>query len=355
MKKLKVIFSDVHLGAGVRLADGSRNVLEDFFEDDLLIEFFDHYGGRSYTEFDVEIIVNGDFFNMLQVDPGDGSQEAITEEVAVRQIEHILDGHPQLVEAIWTFCMRPRNRLTLVVGNHDAGMLFPAVQETIKKRLGPNVNFQTAYIFDGIFVTHGHQYEFIHSFDMKHFTRRGSDGVEQLVLPWGSLFILQFLNKMKQHRNYIDKVMPFRFYLRWAFWNDHRWFWRLLIEIVYFWAKNRFSKDPFLRREFRLSPTRIANSMNHKPLTAVAHDVLRNTRYRIVVFSHSHKIDYQRVEGHGEYYNTGSWTEAISLDVATLGRSNLRPYLLIEYPDGQPQVSMRNWIGTHRLSREIIP
>lgn len=356
MRKIKLVISDMHISAGPRMPDGARNVLEDFFDDEVLIEFFQHYGGRTYADCQVELIVNGDFFNMLQVQLEEPDlPEMITEEVAVQQMERILAGHAELIEALWTFAARPHNTLTFIIGNHDAGLLFPAVQKLLHQHLGRQVRFLIDYVVDDIFITHGHQYEFIHNFDMKSYTRRAPDGREVLKIPWGGYFIIQFLNRMKVYRSYIDKIKPFNNYLRWAFWNDHRFFWRLIFGILRFWATNRFSDDAQRRREFILSPRRIANAVTHGPLAKTATEILHRTRYRIVIFGHSHEIDYQNVEDGGEYFNTGSWIEHVSLDVGKLGKSNLRPYVLIEYLDGKPRATMRNWIGSHRLHRELIP
>ncbi len=355
MKKIKLIISDLHLSAGPRAADGSRNLLEDFFCDDYLVEFIEHYGGRSFADHHVELIANGDFFDMLQVRiDGKDPPEIITEQVAVEQMRRIIAGHPAVMDALWTFSMRPDNQLVFVVGNHDAGLLFPAVQALLRRRLGPATQFVLDYAFDDVFLAHGHQYEFIHNFDMRNFTRLGPDGEPRLVMTWGALFIMKFLNRMKIHRDYIDKVKPFARYLRWAFWNDHRFFWRLLVGIVHFWGTNRFSRDPFRRREFRLSPSRLAAAMTHKPLAETAEDILRHTRYRLVVFGHSHKLDYRNFEPNGEYINTGSWMKHISLDMDSLGVSQLRPYVLIEYIDGRPRATLQDWFGSHRLHREII-
>ena len=353
MKKLKVIFSDLHLSAGPRLPDGSRNLLEDFFEDDLLIEMIEHYG--DLPDCQVDLIANGDFFNMLQIKLTGESTETITEDAALQQLRSTLAGHEELFDALREFCSGSNHELIFIIGNHDAGLLFTAVQNLLRERLGPRVQFHITYSSETIFITHGHQYEFIHNFDMKNFAHSGPDGVERLKLPWGSLFILQFLNKLKVYRPYIDKIKPFRFYLRWAFWNDHRFFWRMLVEIIIFWLRNRFSNDPYRRKEFKLSPSRLAGAMTHQPLVETAREILTNTRYRLLVFGHSHKIDYRHFGENGEYYNCGTWTEIISLDVATLGLSKLRPYVLIEYKDGQPRAGLYHWIGSPRPMVELIP
>lgn len=356
MKKIKLIISDLHVHTGGRAADGRRNVFEEFVEDDLLVEFLEYHSSGEYATANIELVINGDFFNLLEiVDEFGDVTEAITEQVAVGHMEHIIAGHPQMFDALAAFAQARERQITFIVGNHDAALLFGAVQVLIRKRLRAPVIFRNETSFDGVFVTHGHQYEFIHHFDMVNFTRRGMDGVERLRLPYGALFVIQFLGRLKQRRPFIDKVKPFGRYHRWAFINDHLFWWQMLIGIVKFWLVNRFSRDRFRRREFALAPSRFLNAISHKPLLRTAMRILRHTNYRIVIFGHSHKIEYVRCGDTGEYFNTGSWNEQISLDVATLGRSRVRPYVRIDYIDGVPQVSQHNWIGSHRLTHVLVP
>ncbi|MDP8221976.1 MAG: metallophosphoesterase [Candidatus Lernaella stagnicola] len=356
MRKLKLVISDLHVHTGARLPDGRRNVFEGFLEDALLVEFLEHFSTGEYADDDVEVIANGDFFNLLEIELGTGEPtEAITEEVAVQHLRAVMKGHAQLMDALRDFCERPGKKLTFIIGNHDAALLFGAVRAELHKRISPRLECRVDYSFDGVYLTHGHQYEFIHHFDMKSFTRRGPDGTVRLKLPYGALFVIQFLGAMKHRRSYIDKVIPFSQYLRWAFVNDHVFWWEMLIGIVRFWARNRFSHDAYRRREFSLAPRRFANAVNHKPLVANARAILRRTNYRIVILGHSHKLEYMMCGKDGEYFNSGSWLEQISLDVATLGRSRVRPYVRIDYIDGEPRASHHNWVGRHVLSHPLIP
>jgi UDP-2,3-diacylglucosamine pyrophosphatase LpxH len=354
VRKLKLVISDLHMHTGARLPDGRRNPFEDFLEDELLIEFLAHFSSGDFAADDVELIVNGDFFNLLEI-PVDGrATEAITEQVAVAQMRQIVAGHPEVFAALRDFVRRDRKQLTLIVGNHDAALLFPGVQKTLRDSVGRHVRIETSWSADGILIAHGHQYEFIFNFDMRDYTRRGPDGVELLKLPYGSLFVIQYLRALKQRRPIIDKVRPFGKYLRWAFWNDHFFFWRIVLGVVRFWALNRFSRDPYRRREFRLSPLRFADAMSHRSLERSAQTILRRTHYRLVTLGHSHKIDYRHLSPDREYFNTGSWTEIMSLDIASLGRVYIRPYLRIDYVDGAPHATLHNWIGSHRTTHPLI-
>ena len=68
LKKIKLVLSDLHLGKGRQLENGSLNSLEEFYYADKLVEFIQYYSSGAYRDYDVEIIINGDFLNFLQVD-----------------------------------------------------------------------------------------------------------------------------------------------------------------------------------------------------------------------------------------------------------------------------------------------
>ena len=79
MSKLKLIFSDFHLGKGKRLANGAMNPLEDFFHDYRFKEFLEHYTQSPYEDFDIELILNGDILNLIQIDYHGHFTSVITE------------------------------------------------------------------------------------------------------------------------------------------------------------------------------------------------------------------------------------------------------------------------------------
>ena len=81
-RKIKLVVSDLHLGKGIRLEDGSLNLLEDFTHDRQFIDFIEYYSTGKYRDYEVELIFNGDFFNLLQVDYKDTFPKKITEEIA---------------------------------------------------------------------------------------------------------------------------------------------------------------------------------------------------------------------------------------------------------------------------------
>src|SRR4051812_12687944 len=109
--KIKLVISDFHLSRGKWLKNGRRNPLEDFHQDDRFQEFLDYYSTGHYSHADVELIVNGDFFDPLAVIPLPENSGKfpnleypleVEEPAAVQKITAILDGHPTSFDALRT-------------------------------------------------------------------------------------------------------------------------------------------------------------------------------------------------------------------------------------------------------------
>ncbi len=80
MKLIRLVVSDLHLGTGV--PDGQLNPLEDFFYDDRFAELLEHYDRRCGEHTQIELILNGDIFDLLKVQIAGEWPTEITAEVA---------------------------------------------------------------------------------------------------------------------------------------------------------------------------------------------------------------------------------------------------------------------------------
>ena len=103
MKKIKLVISDLHLGKGRRLESGMINPLEEFYFEDKLVEFIDFHSTGKYRDYEVELIINGDFLNFLQVDYHGHFLTVITEGVALEVLKGILDGQQKVFKALREF------------------------------------------------------------------------------------------------------------------------------------------------------------------------------------------------------------------------------------------------------------
>ncbi len=360
-KKIKLVLSDFHLGEGRLFDDGSVNLMEDFIYDQKFIEFLRHYGGGDYQGYEVEVIINGDFFNMLQVDYEEKLPTRLTEEISVKIIEKIMQGHSEVFDAFRDFMENSRHSLAFIIGNHDQGLIWPEVQEVVKKRIASNDSISERirfyphyYSFDGIWVEHGHQCE-----TMCHFNPQNPGillkGTKEPVLdlPWAGYFVIDFLLPMKKERPYIDKIKPFRAYLRWALLNDTRFALTTISRLILFNLKNRFSRDSHRRKKFSFTWKNVREATMHDSMERMARNILLNTNHHTVILGHNHKIIHKQFRDGKHYFNIGTWNDITSLDVGNLGRATKLTYALIRYNKDKTSVHLKQWQGEYRVEEDV--
>ncbi len=353
-KKIKLVVSDFHLGKGKYLEDGSLNPLEDFFYDDKFIEFLRYYTTGEYRDSELELIINGDFFNLLLVEFRD-SPDIITEKDAVEIIHKIFNGHKEVFDALQEIAGRLNSSVTFIVGNHDQGLLWPEVESALRKRISPNIKlFPRFYDFDDIYIEHGNQYEVLHRFDEKNIGIKSAYSDELIQnLPWGSYFLLNFLIQYKLKRPYIDKIKPFRLYLKWALLNDTRFAIEALPKMVWFYSRHRLHIDPAKRTHFKVTWSNIKEAVVHNNLLNEITKLLKTKPYNVVILGHTHIYTHKIIDGK-EYFNTGTWNDLISLDISNFGRYSKLTYVLIEYGERGPKCSLKVWRGAYRPEDDVI-
>src|SRR5688500_8903203 len=137
MKLVRVVLSDLHLGSGVRR--GQLNPLEDFFQDERFAELIAHYDAEAGEDGEVELILNGDIFDLLKVKVGGVWPTEITDEIATEKLRQCLEGHPRWVHAVRDFMSKKGRRITFLPGNHDLDMIFEGPQELLRRYVAPGV------------------------------------------------------------------------------------------------------------------------------------------------------------------------------------------------------------------------
>ncbi len=354
-RKLKLVVSDFHLGKGPYRDDGSVNVFEDFRQDGKFAQFLDYHSDGEWKQGEVELIVNGDFFNLLSVDLDGRMQEAITERVSVEKTEAILRGHPAIFDALARFADGPGRSVTFIMGNHDPGLLFAGVREAISRRVGGVHRFiLDSYDFDGVHVEHGMQREPMNAFNpSRYFAERG--GEVCLNLPLGSRYIIHVLNEEKAQRPYIDKVAPFASYYRWALFNDPEAVLRISARSIGFIAAAALKRLP------HLDPMPLADLvkrlLRYTAFPTLEHEarrLLAHRRYHTVIMGHTHVPLYREYGRDRVYVNTGTWNPMTLLDMGSLGRTEQLTYAHVEYVDGRPRTRLREWRGLPRPAEDVF-
>ena len=352
MKKRKLVVSDFHLGNGRYHADGTANPLEDFQYDEQFIDFLQYYGDVDEAQ-DVELILNGDFFNMIQLLPQEQELGILTERAAMAKIKAIIAGHQSLFVALQKFNERGRRRVVFVLGNHDPQLIWKGVQEILRRTIQGEVIFiEDHYQFDGVYVEHGHELEPIFKMQKdRYFLTRGYPE-PVLNLPWGVFFVKDYLYRVKRRRPYVDKVTPYQLFLRWCLWNDLWFCLTAMLSYIWFVLKTRFSKLP-LKRAGAFKGFGAVLFLTRSPtLAEEVVPIFEREQCHIVVLGHTH-IPVNVNIGNGQYLNPGSWNDITHLEIPNLGHTRRLIYVLIEYQQGKPQARLLEWHGIHRPYSEI--
>jgi UDP-2,3-diacylglucosamine pyrophosphatase LpxH len=226
--KVKIIVSDLHLGAGSFDLD-EGNLLEDFIVDKAFARFLDEMKEESETDgTDFELIIAGDMMEFLQAPAVDEFEpqriyrsedyRSSSEEDSAKKVDLIIKGHPMFFTALRDFVKpaNPQRKVTIIKGNHDVNLYWPAVKERIRQAVHATgeeraklLAFEEVCINrEGIYVEHGNQYSdklnrvdnFEKPLDPEH------EG--QLAIPAGSRFVIEFFNQVEWEKWWVDSIKP---------------------------------------------------------------------------------------------------------------------------------------------------
>lgn len=358
MKKFKIVVSDLHLGVGKFLEDGDINSLEEFYYDEHFFEFIKYYTGGEYGQSEIELILNGDIFNFLQIDYRGHYLTVITESISLEKLKNIVKGHPKFFQALREFCARPNCSVTYVVGNHDQCMMWPATRAYLCEVLGAPIRFKNlVYFFDGVHIEHGHMHEAANRMDPKKFFIKKNVPEPILNLPLGSHFFVDFVLRVKMLNPYIDKVRPFHSFLKWGLVYETGFTIKTLAGLLYYFAKKAFGRTEGRKIWPWRSVLKIFTERAIFPdLGTAARRILTDERIHTVIFGHSHVYQYHKLSNAKEYFNTGTWTELTSLDMASLGKITKLTYVFLEYNDDhphRPRGRLKHWRGYHRIEEDV--
>ena len=355
-KKIKLVISDLHLGKGRLLEDGGLNSLEEFYYADKLVEFFQYYSSGAYRDYEVEVIINGDFLNFLQVDYKGHYLTAITETIAVEVLKTIVAAHSPVFKAMGDFLSQPFRQITYVIGNHDQSMMFQACRDYLDQFVGKPLQYKSIiYYVDGIHIEHGHMHEAANRMDPRKFFIKQGVPEPILNLPFGSHFFVELVLKIKERYPHVDKIRPFGAMIRWALFNETAVMFKAIGLLSKYIYQILFSADPRYKWPVKKLLKIFLESAIFPDLSLAAKRILADERVHSVVFGHTHVYEYRKWGARKEYFNTGTWTELTSLDVTSLGRITKLTYVLFEYTetDNRPHGRLKEWKGFHRIEEDV--
>jgi UDP-2,3-diacylglucosamine pyrophosphatase LpxH len=255
-----LIVSDLHLSEGRDSKSKKFSKNEDFFFDEEFARFLAHYQDtRRWNGAKWHLIVNGDFFDFLQVisvddapsvlPPGSAHHELglpCGEQETVRKLRKIAKGHWLFFESLAGF-VAAGNLVTIIKGNHDVELHYAGVRaallaelkEAFRRRLERDpawgkdreignvdadaVRFSDWFYFERklLWVEHGNRYEGINSFkywlspllpDIPGWPPERKDEID---LPFGSLFVRYLFNRMERVVPFADNIKPATRFVWW--------------------------------------------------------------------------------------------------------------------------------------------
>jgi UDP-2,3-diacylglucosamine pyrophosphatase LpxH len=217
------VISDLHLGMG-KLVDGNWHPLEDFRTDAAFKQFLDFLTEDRSDE----LIINGDWIEFLQLEPfayspslfsEKGHRLGWTEADSLTKLESCRAerAHKRFFDDLRSFLAHNKNfKLTIMMGNHDPDLFWPAVQTEMHKLLGSppkhQLKFCQTFTRRGTsHIEHGNQYcspENKFNDPTTVFHACTVDGKQRIEMVWGSIFVMEFFNRLENDFPFADNLKP---------------------------------------------------------------------------------------------------------------------------------------------------
>jgi UDP-2,3-diacylglucosamine pyrophosphatase LpxH len=166
MKTIKLIVSDLHVASGDTMLDGFGERQQAALEG--LLSAAGRSGGSPLGEGDdVELIINGDCFDFVMVEPHDtgGVMDA---GLAVEKLRKVTAAHGPFFMTLHRFVRQPGRRITFMTGNHDLELCFAEVRAGIMEAMGMQQDDWRVYFcptrsyrpLPDVYIEHGNAYDF---------------------------------------------------------------------------------------------------------------------------------------------------------------------------------------------------
>ena len=328
------MISDLHLGAGAEV-EGRRNLLEDFHSDKELVEFFEYYSIKDYATSCVELVINGDFLDLLAIPYVDYfDDEFWSESASLDKLNIIIDAHQEVFVALNAFLKTKNKTLVYLIGNHDAELVFEKLQkrffelfdEDVHEKITLRSDLETYEVAKGVFIQHGHQYESAHHFDHKHSITKSQKGESYFIPPWGSYYVTHVINKFKQERYHSNAVRPIKNFLIHGLIFDTFFTLRFMVANLYYFIMVRFLH--FYRLKLGLKEV-FSQSAGQLELFKDYEEETReffslNPDAKVLIVGHTHEPQMTEFSDGTTFINTGTWTRMINLE---LGKQTVKTQL----------------------------
>ncbi len=364
-KKTIIVISDVHLGAG-EYVDGVRNYLEDFHYDEELVDFLEYFSKEEYANKEVELIINGDFFDLLAVPYIKVyDDEFWSEESSLKKLKMILEAHKEVMQGLNDFLKAKNKKITFIIGNHDAELVFKSLQDLVLECFEESVRsrFEIRHLndeyrpADRVVLKHGHEYEIAHTFDEEHCIIEDESGKKYFNPPWGSYYVTRVINKFKEERDHVNAVRPInKFLINGLIYDTFFTLRFMLANVIYFIMVRSiflFKISDNFGDWLKLFFKELTLFQDYESLTF---DYLQQAEDTdVLIVGHTHEPTCRTYSNGKTFINTGTWTRMYNLDFGKGTGTTQLTFAKIEVMDSKSdedvkiQANLHTWMGRNTL------
>ncbi|MCK5074167.1 MAG: metallophosphoesterase [Bacteriovoracaceae bacterium] len=355
---LILVVSDFHIGRGRYFKNGQLNIMEDFCEDERFHEFLNYYSSGKFYLKHIHLVLNGDILNLLHVDIDGIFTHIIDEEITIKAVRSVIAGHKNFFDALTMFLSRPNKKISYIIGNHDAAMAFEGAQRVFRQEVGGAIDFLFSLTVDGVHIEHGQRFEAANSVPTKNYFISGPNGKKILNLPWASLFGILVIPKLKKERPYLDKIRPMAAYVKWCFFHDFPFFYKMVKKILWYVVKTKSSYYTRTNRNFKTTVKLLKQITLYPRYGRFAKRILSKRKdVHTVIMGHTHIAEWRKYPEGKYYFNSGSWNVIPSVDVAQHEDVLKLTYILVDIHSKTGtlrEANMNTWYGKWRPFKEEV-
>jgi len=194
-----VVFDDIEIGGGT--------ITDDFIADNVLSEVIEDI---AKSDNEIDLIFNGDTFDFLKCPvirkKKNVYPESITSEISSEKINLIYRTHKKIFVAMRHFLKRKNNKIYFIYGNHDYDLLFPEIQQKLRKFLDANNNvfFQMSYFKNEVYAEHGQQFDTYMKIPQRAIKLRKKANV--LNIPLLIAGFPKFFIPLKENHPFVERI-----------------------------------------------------------------------------------------------------------------------------------------------------
>ena len=201
--RVVAVFSDIEMGSG-----GPK---DDFPHSPFLADLLSRYMEPPYLDRHVDLVFNGDTFDLLKTPYLGSYPHHISADVAIAKMASVASVHPRFFEVIRALVQPGDGRVQVhfVVGNHDAELSFPQVQAFLAALCGRSPQVHVAGFgldLGPVYCEHGQQADILFAQDPDNLFVE-HQGRQLLNIAWASVALLDAVIPLHREFAFYERLV----------------------------------------------------------------------------------------------------------------------------------------------------